>query len=756
MPLSFQQNIRFKNAPETPVEEYNFVGGLVTDVHETKLEPSQSPNQANILFNETGSIKTRNGYSRYNGNPIGASSDQSNTGASTGDLLIDAVGDYVAQTFVPSGTISVLQVDVYLEMQDSGEEQYARVELWSTSGGSPSALLTNGKSQIKLITGTSETAYSFRFREPVSLSASTTYALVIKPFVRGSTQTVREIEVNHTGTAYANGQVYTSSNSGLSWTGDANKDLKFVVYGGGNTGCTGLLRFYGPSGLQQQIAKFGSTLYRGNDGTGAMTAITLGSGVSLTSASPIDYTISNDTLLVVDGTNKIQKYRGSTNANYTTGTIAVTNNSATVTGSGTSWATLTNAETGEYIQLPDGKWYRITAIASNTSLTIEVSYKGGTVSGQTYTISPWGEIQGDLNSATAPSGLVRPTGKYIENHINRIWNLDGNTLRFCSLDTSISGAHFNDWDSASNAGAIIIPSGKGDTGTGLYSLGNVLLVFQRRAVWGLYGNSPGNFELRNITNEVGMIDKRTLVEWNDVLVFLSDKGIMMFDGSNVRNLSDGAVNNFIDDWANLTSPVAVLWDNKYLLSYTPNGESYNKNSLYFDLTRGIFGAMQRTYAGAWATWGGGTDSGQIYFGSSNQGSIYRWDIGGNDDGYEIYSLYDTPSLGVGAPTNDKAVKKFYLQQISKGDWSMTVSQFSDITAEELTADISLNPGSTSLWDVAEWDEDSWSSEGTIQTDRVAEFQGIAKYFKFRFEQEGYDEGIEILGMTLNTRVRRLR
>lgn len=756
MPVNFSQNIRFRNVPEQQLAEFDFVGGLVTDKHETKLEPNQSPDMANVIFNDTGSIKTRDGYLRYNGNPVGVSSDQSNTGASTGSLSIDAVGDFVAQTYQPSGTISVVQADAYMAMNTSGQEQYVRAELWSTSGGAPSALIDNGQGQIKLVSGTSEAAYNFRFRVPASNSSATTYAIVIKPFVRGSNQTVNQVNVYHRGATYANGSVYTSSDSGLNWTADTNKDLRFVVYSGGNTACTGLLRFYGDAGIQQMLAKFGTSLYRGNDQTGAMTAITLGSGVSLASANFIDYTISNGTLLVVDGSNKIQKYRGSTNANYTTGTISVTNGSATITGSGTSWATTTNADAGEYILLPDGKWYRITAIGGNTSLTIEVSYQGSTLSGQSYTISPWGEVQGDLNRSTAPASLTRPTGKYIENHANRIWNLDGNSLKFSSLDTSINGEHFNDWDTSNNAGEIIIPSGKGDSGTGLYSLNNVLYVFQRRSIWGLYGNSPGNFELRNITNEIGMIDRRTLKEWNDILIFLSDLGVYQFDGSNLRNITDGIISTSIEAWANKTSPVACLWNNRYVLNYTPSGGSSNSESLFFDLTRNVWGKFEGIYVGVCTDWKGGTDTGEIYFGSSNQGSIYRFGVGGHDDGYEITTRYLTPSLGLGAGVNDKAIKKFYLQQIALGDWDLDITQYSDITADEIASQVNLSGGDTSLWDDAQWDVDSWSSEGSLITTRIAEFQGLAKYFKFEFNQTGYDEGIEILAMVMTARVRRLQ
>lgn len=753
MPTNYQQNISFKNVPEERIDEFQFIGGMVTDPHETKLEPNQSPNMGNVVFNDTKSIKTRRGHLRYNGDPIGASSDEANTGASTGTLTIDAVGDWVAQTFEVGTDADIVQCDFYLEMDAADEEQYMKAELWSGDTGPSSKLLD---AQILLISGGSETEYSFRFRLPYSLSDSTEYAMVLKPYVRGSTQSVNTVLVHHTGNDYANGAAYSSTDSGESWSAVSSTDLKFNVYTGA-TASTGLLRFYTDTGIQQMIGKFGTSLYRGNDSTGAMTAITFPSGVQLNSAGFLDWTVSNNTLLVVDGFNRIKKYGGSTNANYSTGTITATNGDATVTGSGTSWNTTTNAEVGEYIQLPDTKWYKIVTIASDTSLEIEVEYQGSTQSGQSYVISPWGEVQGKLESSTAPSSLIRPLPSFIETHSNRVWTLEGNTLRFSALDTSLAEENFNDWDTLNNAGTIIIPSGKGDTGTGLYSLRNSLYVFQNNAIWAIYGTSPANFELRNITNEIGMIDKRTLVEYDDIVTFLSDEGLYLFDGSNLKNISEGIINTFIDSWANKTSPAATLWDNKYVLSYTPSGGSVNSEAIFYDYKRQAFGRFTGLYAADWSNWTGGTDNDEVYFASSNQGSIYRWGVGGHDDGYEIDTLYDTGSLGFASGMNDKAIKRVYIQQLALGDWDMHVTQLLDINADETAGQaINLSGGSDSLWDVAQWDEDSWSAEGSLVTTRIAEFQGLGKYFKYRIEQSGYEEGIEVLGITLTARLRRLR
>lgn len=745
--------MKFKNNPETPIEEYKLIGGLITDVHETKLQNNQSPDLGDVVFTDKETVKTRNGTLRNNGNPVGITSDTANSGASTGTLSITASNDYVAETFIPSTTINTTQIDAYLAMNTSGQTQYVRVEIWSTSSGEPNALVN--KSQVKQVSGTGETTYSFRFKEPVNLTTATTYAIVLVPVVSASA-TVNQVNLHHTADAYASGSVYTSTDSGVSWTNDSAKDLKFVVYSGGDTPNTGLLRYYSTTGTKQMLSKFGTSVYRSDDITGALTQITLPSGVTFDTSGFLDYTVANNTMLVIDGVGYIKKYRGSTNANYSTGTITTTNGSTAVIGSGTSWNTSTNVEVGEYIQLPDEKWYKITNVGSDTSLSIETSYLGAGASGESYVISPWGEVQGKLGTATIPSGGTRPTPDFIENHNNRIWTLDGNSLRYSVLDTSVTEEHFNDWDTTNNSGEIIIPSGQGDIGTGLYSLNNTLFVFQKRAIWGVYGTSPANFELRNITNEIGLINKSTLVEWDNYLMFLSDRGIYLFDGSNLKNISEGKINNLLNSMADKTKPKAVIWDNKYLLAYPSTSSNYNDEAIFYDMASGVFGRFKNLYVNDWVVWNGGDDSGQIFFGSSNQGTIYRWDTGSNDDGYEIESYYYTPSYSFGANMNDKAIKKFYVQQLALGNWTIDVTQYGNITESIITGSpIDISPGDASYWDVAQWDVDSWSGEGAIISTRVAEFQGLFKYFKYKLEQGGFNEGMELLGLTATSRVRRL-
>lgn len=81
---------------------------------------------------------------------------------------------------------------------------------------------------------------------------------------------------------------------------------------------------------------------------------------------------------------------------YSTGTVAVTNGSKTVTGTGTSWVTSFLPAAGStinesiWVRLPypqgDGDWYQVSTIDSATQLTLVQPYQGITTTGAAYTM----------------------------------------------------------------------------------------------------------------------------------------------------------------------------------------------------------------------------------------------------------------------------------------------------------------------------------------------------------------------------------
>ncbi|OFJ45713.1 hypothetical protein BJN42_11875 [Pseudomonas koreensis] len=80
---------------------------------------------------------------------------------------------------------------------------------------------------------------------------------------------------------------------------------------------------------------------------------------------------------------------------YKTGTVSVTQNSNAVIG--TSTAFIANSRVGDGFRGPDGRWYEVTNIASNTALSISPNYEGPTAAGGLYSIMPVQGYQKDLS-----------------------------------------------------------------------------------------------------------------------------------------------------------------------------------------------------------------------------------------------------------------------------------------------------------------------------------------------------------------------
>ena len=91
---------------------------------------------------------------------------------------------------------------------------------------------------------------------------------------------------------------------------------------------------------------------------------------------------------------------------YKSGTVSVTQNSNAVIGTGTTF--IANSRVGDGFRGPDGGWYEVTNIASNTALSISPNYQGPTNSAGGYAIAP---LQGYVkDSADALRAIVNQYG----------------------------------------------------------------------------------------------------------------------------------------------------------------------------------------------------------------------------------------------------------------------------------------------------------------------------------------------------------
>jgi hypothetical protein len=91
---------------------------------------------------------------------------------------------------------------------------------------------------------------------------------------------------------------------------------------------------------------------------------------------------------------------------YKSGTVSVVLNSNAVIGAGTAF--IANSRVGDAFRGPDGAWYEVTNIASDTALSISPNYQGATNAAGIYALAP---MQGYVkDSADALRALVNQFG----------------------------------------------------------------------------------------------------------------------------------------------------------------------------------------------------------------------------------------------------------------------------------------------------------------------------------------------------------
>lgn len=107
-------------------------------------------------------------------------------------------------------------------------------------------------------------------------------------------------------------------------------------------------------------------------------------------------------------------------ADYTTGTLSVSNGGTVVTGSGTVWTPTTNSgNESRWIQISqtkgDNLWYQVASVDSNTQITLYQPYQGTTVSGGLYTLGQMPLIAEDFQDMLIWKLLVYYFSSIVDN-----------------------------------------------------------------------------------------------------------------------------------------------------------------------------------------------------------------------------------------------------------------------------------------------------------------------------------------------------
>lgn len=176
---------------------------------------------------------------------------------------------------------------------------------------------------------------------------------------------------------------------------------------------------------------------------------------------------------------------------------------------------------------------------------------GGSASDPAATLLRWtgGATAGDFvvyGAATHPRGAVD-----VRTFLNRIFVLGGSepgstapvfTTRLYWTNDLADGATpladaVSTWQTGGVTNRIVLEGTGNDYGVGMAILNGRLVILRRQSLYMMTGSDPSTFAVRKIA-AVGCVDPGSILEWDNGVYFLSDTGLMFFDGSEVQPIGD--------------------------------------------------------------------------------------------------------------------------------------------------------------------------------------------------------------------------
>ena len=236
--------------------------------------------------------------------------------------------------------------------------------------------------------------------------------------------------------------------------------------------------------------------------------------------------------------------------------------------------------------------------------------------------------------------------------------------------------------------------------TGMMEQQESLAIFTEDSIERLIGQDEDNFEFVNAYSTEGCIATRSLVNCENLLLYLGCDGVYAFDGVTAR-LINVPLAEYIK--ANINKAYAYLacgayYDNKYLLSYPKGTSTVPNETIYIDFRTGITGIYDFGFS-CYSRWDRMGDGVQLYGGSNTNGQVYKIGENLDDDGNDIAAYDHVCHLDLGIPELKKIFYAIWVKVISTGGTSLRVYYQIDDNAEEYQ-DITMDTNTEKWYRIA--------------------------------------------------------
>lgn len=283
---------------QNPLELNDYSKGMNSYVSDDVFKDEFWRLAQDARINTLGEYETRKGFD-FHSDAAGETQDQTITSTTGAADQSFSETTYLAQKFTAGATQRLSKVEINIKNSASAQGTIL-VEIWSDSGGSPSALIS--RSSISASTPTGSYAYiTARFPDAPPITSGTAYWIVCH------IQTVGSGSYKWSSTTSAT-TAKSSTDSGTTWS-STSYALNFKQHYATSGGVLGFIRAYKSDGTAVTVFAHGTSLYSVNNSTGALTTIKSGLNAS---ATDYRFVLVNDIVYYVNGFDGLRKWNFTT------------------------------------------------------------------------------------------------------------------------------------------------------------------------------------------------------------------------------------------------------------------------------------------------------------------------------------------------------------------------------------------------------------------------------------------------------------
>jgi hypothetical protein len=354
---------------------------------------------------------------------------------------------------------------------------------------------------------------------------------------------------------------------------------------------------------------------------------------------------------------------------------------------------------------------------------------------------------------------------------------------FIAGDAAIGGASYKNRVFFSNLGDpdtmttgtdyFDVGKSDGQSITGIYPLGEFLVIFKRKSIYIMSGSNPDAWKLSSsvnnlvsISNSVGCVSAKSIVQVGNDLWFASDDGFR-----SVKRNEEGSVplmgivseniNSTIDsiNKSAYSKICGVFFDNKVYMSIPTGSSTTNTITMVANTRISLDNPFNPHPWYTYANWtpycynihlSGGVP--QLHYGDSLLTNVLQGETGDSDEVGNIDMDVKGSMIDGGSPEMKKTFR--FMKYGAKGSGDYDLDIYTSLDGTTFTYQDSKNLKQGNVWNTAKWGTDTWSRTTEVK-DKIA-FKIGSSQLMIRFKNTGNSQPVTLYPFTVAIKKKKIK